>query len=389
MNFHVINLTIVCAVVISILIGLYPSGSDTSFSAKPKHVQMCAQEIGKNSSCDDSWGDRHVQLWRKQPSQTIDCSPSPSSIQCYKNENNDQYCVFNHAQIDFSKMRKPSSRAFDKSFLTIDCSRSGGDSESKQLKEFHMDHLFSISFTKSQQETCDVFIPGITLMYSHDYIENFGHTWEDIMNVWLLLWLEKLAHESNKVEFLTIDALRRFNYTHDMINEYYFFYKIHFANIVSPKTFSLDASDGSPGKKRTDRVCFERLITQPLPSRGFVWDSWNQDLPCSFLGPSSLYQRFNYHVRTRLGFLHTSHSSQHQEKIKVLIIVRSETENSHQRIRLIKNLSDIKEKLNTIVASFKGKLEVIAQDFKDIPRMQDQLELISQVGVIIGMHGSG
>jgi hypothetical protein len=355
---------------------------------------------GKNPSCDDTWGDRHVQLWRKQPSQTIDCSPSPSSIQCYKNENNDQYCVFNHAQIDFSKMRqvpntisgKP-SRAFDKSFLTIDCSRSSGDSESKQLKEFHMDHLFSISFTKSQRETCDVFIPGITLLYSHDNIRNMGHTWQDITNVWLMLWLEKLAQVSETtVQFLTIDALRQYNYFDDVVNEFYFFYQNHFANISSPKTYWSNPNDYNPGKKRTDRVCFEQLITQPLPARGFVWDSWNQDLPCSFLGPSSLYQRFNYHVRTRLGFLHTSHISQHQEKIKVLIIVRSETANdwgSYRTGRLTKNLPQIKQQLNTLVKRFDDKIEIISQDFKDIPKMQDQLELISQVGVIIGMHGAG
>eukprot|EP01034_Spumella_vulgaris_P037705 gene37705-46518_t len=34
---------------------------------------------------------------------------------------------------------------------------------------------------------------GTVLLYSHDYLINLGHTLNDMMNVWLMLWLTNNA----------------------------------------------------------------------------------------------------------------------------------------------------------------------------------------------------
>lgn len=131
---------------------------------------------GKNPSCNDAWGDAHVHNWRKNVAVDISCQPrSKGRVRCYKNDINDQYCVFHDAMIDFSKMhhqRRPGgvdSRTFERSFLTVDCDGRAN------IADFKLEHLFSSK--RSADAVCDVTIPGKTLLYSHDNVRNMCHTW--------------------------------------------------------------------------------------------------------------------------------------------------------------------------------------------------------------------
>ncbi len=50
-------------------------------------------------------------------------------------------------------------------------------------------------------------------------------------------------------------------------------------------------------------VCFKRLIFQPIPLILFTWDGWWQEMKCSFVGPSSLFQRWNLQLRSNYNLL--------------------------------------------------------------------------------------
>lgn len=262
-------------------------------SERLKYDKLACNAVASSASpsCADSWGDSHVTNWRKHRVQDISCKSS--HIQCFANELQDQYCAITNAQIDFSQYTtspatagtgagNKSKRKFEKRFLSTDCA---GTSTAGQWG-YKMDYLFSPVLSARQ---CDVMLNGTTLLYSHDNIANFAHTYNDILNVWLLLYLESL-HPTH-VRFLTIDAMKLYNNFNDHINEFYSIYSKSFQSVVRGLDY---------GKKV---VCFERLILQSLPSRGFVWDNWQTDLPCSYVGPSSLYQRYNLHLRQSFGLL--------------------------------------------------------------------------------------
>jgi hypothetical protein len=56
--------------------------------------------------------------------------------------------------------------------------------------------------------TCDYVITTPVLAYSHDDINNIGHTLSDLMNVWAMLWLSSEAPMAKDMHFLNIDAIR-------------------------------------------------------------------------------------------------------------------------------------------------------------------------------------
>ena len=347
-----------------------------------------------NPSCDDAWGDNHIYKWRANKDYSIKCDESrSSSMNCYKNENNDKFCVLENVMIDFSKYEKIDnplssipSKKFQQDFMSMDCHN--GEKE----PGFTFPHLFSPSL-KSGNKVCDYVVEDTVLLYSHDNIRNIAHTLNDIMNVWLMLWLDKHAEHSANVTFLTIDALKQYNNFDDVINEFYTTYQYNFKSILRGVDF------------QSSTVCLRRVLTQPLPSRGFVWDNWHSDLPCSFLGPSSLYQRWNLHIRNSLNLLPPLKQQQQGsgnvklpmviQPIKIVFIVRTESKNdwgSYRSSRLILNIQEVKEELERfrmdLWRNSKKSVEIVLQNLAELS-IEQQMLLLSQTSVLIGMHGAG
>jgi hypothetical protein len=331
---------------------------------------------GGNPSCDDAWGDSHIVKWRRNIVVHKLCPGERGGVRCHANDLNDKYCVFNKAMIDFSRSHKTTSgrdipmREFEKDYLTIDCD------ENAAIPGFELNHLYSSR--RDQSKTCDVVVPGKTILYSHDNLRNMGHTWSDWLNVWLLLWLENLADKRSEINLVTVDSLRRYNDFDDLVNGFFAVYR-GFKSIRRGHDFN------------GQRVCFEELITQSLPSRGFVWENWLQDLPCSFVGPSSLFQRWNLDLRRRFNVENITRS-RHQ----VLLIVRSDKRNdwgSYRTSRLIRNTDEVVRTLRKL-SEGEGRLgippfDLVIQDMGKVGDLEAQFRLIANTTVVIGTHGAG
>ena len=127
---------------------------------------------------------------------------------------------------------------------------------------------------------------GTTVVYSHDDARNAGHTVNDVMNVWLLLWLTRIAPFVTDLPLLNIDAFNLgHNFHDDVRNPFYLTYNRSFRALL-----------GAESLGRRGVVCLERVVLQPQPAKWFVWDSWFADSACSSTGPSSLFQRWNLQV---------------------------------------------------------------------------------------------
>lgn len=130
-------------------------------------------------------------------------------------------------------------------------------------------------------------------------------------------------------------------------------------------------------------VCVKRLIFMPRPLILFTWDGWWTDMKCSFVGPSSLFQRWNTQVRNNYGILHQN-IEHPQGKIRVLVIKRStKSSASMYTSRVIRNMDEIEKGLIEI-----NDADVIVQDLGGMS-MEEQVKLIASVGIIVGVHGAG
>eukprot|EP01038_Epipyxis_sp_PR26KG_P008144 gene8144-11023_t len=354
--------------------------SNLAHREKFDHLSCNTVSNGVNPSCDDSWGDIHIKKWLMNPIKTPECyAGSKSNISCFKNDNNDNFCVLNNAKIDFSQMKKvlrpgqSDSRSFTHDFLTIDCTKAH-----TELSTFPFPHLFSTRFST---KPCDITLTDTTLLYSHDHIKNFGHTMQDFMNVWVMLWLTGNARNSKSIEMLTVDALGQYNNYGDEINSFYQHYYKNFKGIQR----GVDFADKT--------VCFNQIIIQPKPPRLFVWESWHKDLPCSFVGPSTLYQRWNMHIRNSYNLLSDNELIETNKKIKIVLIVRVEGNNvwgSYRSSRLFLNLPEIKESIQSVITQQTNKIpyEFIVQDLSKLG-FKEQVKFLSETSILIGMHGAG
>lgn len=378
---------------------------------------------GGNPSCADSWGDEHVINWRntkvleeacsfeqypsikqlfsreKSGFGKVATSENEARVECYRNEIQEKYCTFTHAQLNFSafeRIKDPngydSTRKWYKNFLTIPCN----SNPDFTIPEFKLDHLFSP--TLSSSDRCDVYFPGVTIVFSHDIVMNLAHTLNDIMNAWLLSWLEGIAHNMKEVRFMTIDSLKSYHNWDDVINQFFYIYKLHFKEVLR----------GYPFAQKGQTVCFEKLITPSLPVRGFVWQQWNVDALCSFIGPSTLFQRFNVHVRRSMGLFpkntmiknDSTNSVQARsfcpKAVKVVLINRNNTKNmwgNYRSSRVIKNIDALELSLQQIAnnasLNFPLPIEVITQDFEKFRSYEAQIKFMSDVSILIGTHGAG
>jgi hypothetical protein len=67
---------------------------------------------------------------------------------------------------------------------------------------------------------CDFVVNETVLAYSHDDIQNLGHSMSDFMNVWLMLWLSRTGAYAKDMHFMNIDALRMGHNYHDVLSQF-------------------------------------------------------------------------------------------------------------------------------------------------------------------------
>lgn len=335
---------------------------------------------GINPSCDASWGDETVANWIKSTVDSIKCKPgSSSSVTCRDNENGDRQCTFKNAQINFAYMYdspRPApavtpSKKFKKGFFSVDCRHETADNFLK------FEHLYSSALPTQK---CDYVINGTVLLYSHDDIRNLGHTMNDIMNVYLLRWLHRIARHSNRITFLNIDSFNLGHNHYDTIsNPFYSMYNRTFDLMVRGRDFG------------TKTLCMQNVIMQSSPPKFFVWDSWFRDHDCTFRGPSTLFQRYNLEVRSGFGFLKENENLKTNKKIRVLMLVRKQSKNlwgDSQTSRNHLNQPEVDEVVNATLLEAYPDAVYESVSFEQIS-FDKQMEILSETTILIGMHGAG
>ena len=286
---------------------------------------------------------------------------------------------------DFSKMAHNLNnyRMFSNSFLSFPCA-------SKTTIPLPLAKV--TSYQPFVSSSCDVTFNEPVLLYSHDIIENLGHTISDYMNVWLMLWLSNHTRDaSSNVTILNVDSLTAGNnFNDESIFGFFTHYEKSFKRIIKGKDFM------------NKRVCISELLIPPEPLIPFVWEGRFFETSCPTFGPSTLFQRWNIHVRKSYQFIneinsdavrhHTDQSDNfnivhYPHRLNVLIIQR--TKGKHEKHddnnRRIGNLDEIMNDLGTIESA---SLNIVAYDLGKIP-FEDQMRVIANSSIIIGIHGAG
>lgn len=162
-----------------------------------------------------------------------------------------RFCVFENALMDFSKMvdvarpgRSTGSRKWAPGFLATHCDRKHSKINYYEVVAVHASlHLIVLYRSKPlfplyfsllpalppqfyqpsvdpASAHCDYVVPQPVLAYSHDDIQNLGHSMSDFMNVWLMLWLSQTGARAQDMLFLNIDALRMGHNYHDVLSQF-------------------------------------------------------------------------------------------------------------------------------------------------------------------------
>ena len=120
-----------------------------------------------------------------------------------------------------------------------------------------------------------------------------------------------------------------------------------------------------------------------------VWGDWTLDNPCSFKGPSPLYQSFSLHLRERWKAQYGEDSLPlpPTDVVHVVLEVREynrKKKNQYQSgSRVIANL----DSLVTAIKSIPG-VKLTVQSFSHLDFKQ-QVALSHSAGVLLSMHGAG
>jgi O-glycosyl hydrolase len=136
---------------------------------------------------------------------------------------------------------------------------------------------------------------------------------------------------------------------------------------------------------------------QPKPLILFTWDGWWQDMKCSLIGPSSLFQRWNLQLRQNYNLLadktnkdiendkDVDKNYQTNYKIQLLLIIRrtKQVQSSMyasrvfaNEYRLIQDISSFVEDYNSHIEESRPKINLIVQDLA-VLKFEDQIRLIS------------
>ena len=227
----------------------------------------------------------------------------------------------------------------------------------------------------------------------------------DYLNVQSMLWLTNSASYNKDISLLNIDSFRMQQYFGDEPNEYFNHYKKSFRRILKAKDFG------------SSKVCFKNLIMQPKPEIQFTRDGWRNDLRCSFIGPSSIFQRWNLNMRDNFGLLNIN-SLETNNIFTILLVTRAyklgskrektkkvkltgqptilDISGSHDKLPSAQGISNSKELVqmlneltSELIISYPHLLFKIVEQELDILSFDKQIELVAKSSIIIGMHGTG
>jgi len=235
------------------------SSSSSSSSSDNRRNNRKSKRNLYNPSCNDIWGDDYIANWRKQRIEHLSCSfknkeggnynynndndikhvhnQNKSNMTCYVNNDKSKFCILEKVMINFRKYKKNInklgmfSKSFEKDFMTIDC-----NNKNDVLEQFTFPYLISSPSSshndyKNMDNRCDSILNGTIILFSHDPIRNMGHTMNDILNVWLMLWLDYQASNMHNLSLLTIDALKLYKSFDDIINQFFSTYQKSFSHI--------------------------------------------------------------------------------------------------------------------------------------------------------------
>lgn len=103
-------------------------------------------------------------------------------------------------------------------------------------------------------------------------------------------------------------------------------------------------------------------------------------MKCSFVGPSTLFQRWNLHIRNNYGLLDEARMP--TNKIITLLLVVRQAKGS-ETSRVFANPSELQSALRSI-----DGVAVVVQDLS-LLSFTEQVQLVASSSIVIGMHGAG
>lgn len=365
---------------------------------RDKYEQLNCNAVaqGQNPACDDSWGDAQITSWKRKKTAEM-CANSPeytSRITCRESRSLARACVFDNALLDFSKLtnvKRPGrsdTRKWDAGFIGTHC-----DANLHQ----HLNYYHFIAPTAVPPATttrtapqCDYVLNRTVVIYGHDDAKNLGHTMSDFMNVWAMLWLAGLGTHAKDLVFLNTDAIREGHNYYDELGALQTHYDKQFHSVLKAHDFY---SQDRP------RVCVKRLLVQPQPVILFTWDGWWQDMKCSFVGPSSLFQRWNVQIRHIYGLLpgmeHAQDAMQglstpQQSGVtRVLLVKRVVSKRGAAPMYTSRVIANFDAVVDTLQTAFRdSKVEIIVQDLA-VLSFEAQVRLVASVDILVGIHGAG
>jgi hypothetical protein len=94
--------------------------------------------------------------------------------------------------MNFRKMRArntdgSSQRLWERGFLASDCGFEGKDEIEGYFSQYKPD------IEGQNDAVCDYMFREPVIVYSHDNIKHLGHTMNDMLNIWTVLWLSQHA----------------------------------------------------------------------------------------------------------------------------------------------------------------------------------------------------
>jgi protein O-GlcNAc transferase len=139
-------------------------------------------------------------------------------------------------------------------------------------------------------------------------------------------------------------------------------------------------------KQGAPKVCFKHLLMQPRPVVLFTWDGWWNDVECTFLGPSAMFQRWNLQIRRNYDLLRRE-AMPTSNTIQVLLLMREARKmtggGSDQQSRVFYNAQEISWALGNVTG-----IHFVEADLSKLP-FEEQIRLVGSSSVLIGMHGAG
>lgn len=121
------------------------------------------------------------------------------------------------------------------------------------------------------------------------------------------------------------------------------------------------------------------------------------DSQCSFEGPSSLFQRWNLHMRRLFGHLDASSALSTVPVRKVVLLIRTENSNpwgSARSSRILLNQPEVQAAISKVLSLSRTastlwhETEFEVHDFARLS-FPEQVALMAQTSVFVGVHGAG